>query len=93
MADKEEEDFTTEETNGYKVGEKKTLNELSTLDAQDESLQKWKASLGIGAGAVTATASNGKFITIVSMAMEVADRSDVVLDLSTPGTLDSHAFN
>jgi hypothetical protein len=32
------------------VGEKKTLEELAKLDAQDESLVKWKESLGIKAG-------------------------------------------
>jgi len=35
---------------GYKLGEKKTAEELAALDAEDESLAKWKASLGIGAG-------------------------------------------
>lgn len=39
------------ETKGYKVGEKKTLEEYKQLDANDESLQRWKASLGVGAGA------------------------------------------
>lgn len=34
---------------GYKVGEKKSLAEYSQLDAEDESLARWKASLGIGA--------------------------------------------
>lgn len=32
---------------GYKVGTKKTAEELAALDAEDESLAKWKASLGI----------------------------------------------
>lgn len=39
------------QTQGYKVGEKKTLEEYSQLDANDESLQRWKASLGIADGA------------------------------------------
>ncbi|KAJ2847394.1 rho GDP dissociation inhibitor, partial [Coemansia erecta] len=35
------------QTEGYKVGEKKDINELKALDANDESLNKWKASLGL----------------------------------------------
>ncbi len=50
MADQEE-DFAPSQTTGYKVGEKKTLEELAQLDAQDESLRKWKESLGLKAGA------------------------------------------
>ncbi|CAL9730881.1 rho GDP-dissociation inhibitor [Monosporozyma unispora] len=33
----------------YKVSAKKTLDEYKTLDAEDESLAKWKESLGLGA--------------------------------------------
>ncbi|PWN24012.1 putative rho GDP dissociation inhibitor [Microstroma glucosiphilum] len=46
VADDELKPSTTE---GYKVGEKKTLDEYTQLDANDESLARWKASLGIGA--------------------------------------------
>jgi len=34
-------------TSGYKPGEKKTLEELQKLDENDESLKKWKESLGL----------------------------------------------
>lgn len=45
--------FSYTETQGYKPGEKKTLDEYTQLDANDDSLARWKASLGIGAaGAV-----------------------------------------
>jgi Rho GDP-dissociation inhibitor len=44
---------------GYKLGEKKTAEELAALDAEDESLAKWKASLGIGAGGSAHTAAQG----------------------------------
>ncbi|KAJ2840702.1 rho GDP dissociation inhibitor [Coemansia sp. 'formosensis'] len=36
------------QTENYKVSEKKAVNELQNLDANDESLNKWKASLGLG---------------------------------------------
>lgn len=38
------------ETEGYKPGAKKSVAEYAQLDAEDESLARWKASLGIGAG-------------------------------------------
>ncbi|WVW85550.1 hypothetical protein I302_107588 [Kwoniella bestiolae CBS 10118] len=46
-----EEDFAPTETQGYKVGQSKTVAELAALDQHDESLQRWKASLGLGANA------------------------------------------
>lgn len=47
----EEDDLAPTQTAGYKPGEKKSLQEYQTLDAQDESLNKWKESLGLkGAG-------------------------------------------
>lgn len=47
MADHDEELAPTA-TPGYKAGEKKTLEEYQKLDEGDESLKKWKESLGIG---------------------------------------------
>jgi hypothetical protein len=44
---------------GYKLGEKKTTEELAALDAGDESLAKWKASLGIGAGGSAHVSASG----------------------------------
>lgn len=43
---------------GYKVGAKKTVAELAQIDAEDESLARWKASLGIVPGAAS-TAQSG----------------------------------
>lgn len=43
-------DFDDEQNQDrYKVSAKKTLDEYKTLDAEDESLAKWKESLGLGA--------------------------------------------
>lgn len=44
----EEEELAVTNTTGYKPGEKKTMEELATLDQGDESLKKWKESLGVG---------------------------------------------
>ena len=48
---------------GYKVGAAKTVDEYANLDAEDESLARWKASLGIVPGAASPTAS-GPQVTI-----------------------------
>ncbi|RUS27114.1 hypothetical protein BC938DRAFT_483692 [Jimgerdemannia flammicorona] len=52
MADQQHDDdeLAPSQTAGYKPGEKKSIQEYQTLDANDESLQKWKASLGLGQG-------------------------------------------
>lgn len=43
-------DFDDEQNQDrYRVSAKKTLDEYKTLDAEDESLAKWKESLGLGA--------------------------------------------
>ena len=41
------------------MGEKKTAEELAALDAEDESLAKWKASLGVGAGGTAHAPADG----------------------------------
>ena len=46
----EQDELNPTSTAGYKPGEKKTLEELAQLDAQDESLRKWKESLGLKGG-------------------------------------------
>jgi len=47
----DDQDLAPTTTEGYKPGQSKTLEELDALDKEDESLQRWKASLGLGAGA------------------------------------------
>ncbi|CAG8601005.1 7945_t:CDS:2 [Diversispora eburnea] len=77
----EEEDFAPTQTTGYKVGEKKTIDEYKSLDANDESLNKWKASLA------SAPSNDKRRVVILQLALEVEGRDDVVLDLSSPEAL------
>lgn len=56
------------QTQGYKVGEQKTVDELANLDANDESLNRWKASLGISAGAGSGDPSKPK-LTLHSLSL------------------------
>ncbi|TPX32791.1 hypothetical protein SmJEL517_g04172 [Synchytrium microbalum] len=85
----DDDDLTVSTTAGYKVGEKKTLEELQKLDEQDESLKKWKESLGIKAGASedADTAKDPRKVIVFSLTLEVKDRTDVVVDISTPEKL------
>ncbi|EFE42240.1 hypothetical protein TRV_03020 [Trichophyton verrucosum HKI 0517] len=117
MADHEDELATTR-TDGFKVGEKKTVEEyqkledteityiqatalyllLSTfetvadqlvLDQNDESLNRWKASLGLGSGTPISNPNDPRTCIIKSLALEVAGREDITIDLSEPGAVDS----
>lgn len=69
VADDELKPTTTE---GYKPGEKKSVAEYAQLDAEDESLARWKASLGIGAdtGAGGSAVPGASKLTIHSLSLE-----------------------
>jgi len=83
MAD--DDDFAPSQTSGYKVGEKKSIDEYKRLDAHDESLNKWKENLGLDK---LTGASNGPQVIILQIALEVEGREDVVLDLSSQEALE-----
>ncbi|THW08813.1 E set domain-containing protein [Aureobasidium pullulans] len=58
-------------------------------DQNDESLRKWKESLGIGSGTTIGDASDPRKVIIVSLGLEVEGRPDIIIDLSSPGALES----
>jgi len=53
-------------TPGYKPGAAKSTDEYANLDAGDESLARWKASLGIVPGATNADTSGPK-VTVLTL--------------------------
>ena len=60
-----------------------------TPDQNDESLNRWKASLGLSTGKPLAVDPNDKRrCVITSLALEVPGRQDFVIDLSAPGALE-----
>ncbi|KAH9965715.1 rho GDP-dissociation inhibitor [Russula dissimulans] len=67
MADDHEdaEDFVANNTPGYNPAAGKTVEEYRNLDAEDESLARWKASLGLD-GASSANTSGPK-LTVLSL--------------------------
>ncbi len=67
----------------------------STTDAGDESLQRYKESLGLTGGNDLSDPNDPRVCIIMSLAMETSGRNPVVIDLSEPGseaTLKDHPF-
>lgn len=59
------------------------------LDENDESLKRWKASLGLGSGSPISDPNDPRKCIIKSLALEVEGRPDIVIDLSADGAVDS----
>lgn len=81
-----EEELVPEVVDGYTVGEKKTIEEYTKLDAEDESLAKWKASLGLSADstAYPVKAGDKRTVVIVEMSLvfpELPDLKPIVISL------------
>lgn len=58
-------------------------------DAEDESLQRYKQSLGLGGGKDLSDPNDPRVCIIQSLTMESPGRDPVVIDLSSPGSLDT----
>jgi len=96
MAEQADQDVLGEATDGFKVGEKKTMDEYSKMDAEDKSLQRYKASLGLGGGGKDLSDPNDlRDCIILTLEMNSEGRDPVKLDLSGPDalkTLKTHPF-
>jgi len=85
MASHDDQDLLPEQTEGFKVGEKKTLAEYKNMDAEDESLQRYKESLGLGGGTDISDPSDPRVCIILSLTMDSEGRPPVTIDLSQQG--------
>ncbi|KAF0540262.1 E set domain-containing protein [Gigaspora margarita] len=83
----DQDELAPSQTPGYKVGEKKTMDEYVTMDASDESLKRWKASLGLASNK-PATTDDDRKVIILHLALEVPGRPDEILDLSSKDALE-----
>ncbi|KAH8830713.1 immunoglobulin E-set [Flagelloscypha sp. PMI_526] len=85
MADHDD-DFKPSFTPGYKpAGAAKSADEYAQLDAEDESLARWKASLGITAGA--GGGGSGPKVTVFKMELHsptLPPGKKIELDLTDP---------
>ena len=81
-------DTMPEETTGYKLNQpKQSLAEYNQMDANDESLQRYKESLGLGGkGKDLSDPNDPRVCIILSLTMESPDRPPTTIDLSTPGS-------
>ena len=59
-----------------------------STDQGDESLRKWKESLGIASGNMIGDASDPRSCIILSLGLESEGRPDIVIDVSQPGELE-----
>jgi len=87
MASNGEQDLLPEQTEGFKVGEKKTMDEYHNLDADDEAMQRYKASLGVGSGGKDLSDPNDpRQCIILSLTLDSAGRPPVTIDLAQSGS-------
>ncbi|KAL7924533.1 immunoglobulin E-set [Trichoderma austrokoningii] len=87
MASSHDDDTMPEQTEGYKLSQpKQTLAEYHQMDAEDESLQRYKQSLGLGGGTDLSDPNDPRVCIILSLTMSSPDRDPVTIDLSTPGS-------
>ncbi|KIO23212.1 hypothetical protein M407DRAFT_244850 [Tulasnella calospora MUT 4182] len=77
---------------GFKLGAEKSVDEYAELDKNDESLNRWKASLGIGAPG--AAAASGPKVTVLSLSLKSSTLpADKVMDLSNPAVVETYKKN
>jgi len=82
-----DQELLPEQTEGFKVGEKKTIDEYHKLDADDEAMQRYKQSLGLGGGGKDLSDPNDpRHCIILSLTMDSEGRDPVTIDLSAKGS-------
>ncbi|KAI9033650.1 Rho GDP-dissociation inhibitor 2 [Phycomyces nitens] len=88
-----EDDLLPSQTAGYKPGDKKTIEQYQNLDAGDESIKKWKESLGLDKAAAYSPQDDPRRVVVEYIALEVEGRDDVIVDLSTKEALEQAKKN
>ncbi|KAI9787183.1 MAG: hypothetical protein M1839_003418 [Geoglossum umbratile] len=89
MASNIDDDLAPTRTEGFKLGDKKTVEEYAKLDQNDESLRRWKESLGIGSGKDLSDLNDPRRAIILSLGLEVEGRPDIIIDLTSPGAVEA----
>ncbi|KAF8324455.1 immunoglobulin E-set [Cantharellus anzutake] len=87
----DDEDLKATFEQGYKPGEKKSIDEYAKLDSNDESLKRWKESLGIVPGA-TSSRSTGPKVTILTLELTsptLPQGKKISFDLQDKATIDT----
>lgn len=81
------EDDTFEHGPPVSLGEKKSLNEYMKMDAEDESLQKWKASLGI-TGTGYSPSNDRRTVVILKLSLLVDGRDPVDVNMEDAASIE-----
>ncbi|KAJ2081828.1 rho GDP dissociation inhibitor [Coemansia sp. RSA 988] len=76
------EELVPTQTEGYKISEKKGIDELKNLDADDPSLAKWKNSLGLSHA--EARFPNDKRMVVVQALVFQSGEHVIRMDVSSP---------
>ncbi|KAG5355591.1 Rho GDP-dissociation inhibitor [Yarrowia sp. C11] len=87
LEEEEEEEFV----DTYKPGQKKSVAEYVNLDAEDESLRKWKEALGITsdvAGQSVGDPNDKRRVVIMENRIYLGDDEPIVKDLENPKTIE-----
>lgn len=66
-----------------------STNKSTSADENDESLQRYKASLGLGGGKDLSDPNDPRVCIIKALTMESPGRDPVVIDLTAPGSLET----
>ncbi|KAJ2357725.1 rho GDP dissociation inhibitor [Coemansia erecta] len=82
MSTQENDDLVPTQTEGYKVGEKKKIDELAQLDSTDASLNKWKQSLGLS-HAEERFPDDKRIVVVQALVFQSGERI-IRMDVSTP---------
>ncbi|KAI5960987.1 RDI1 [Candida pseudojiufengensis] len=74
-----DDDLVPEQVEGYHVGEKKTIDEYNKLDAEDESLAKWKASLGLSSTGtqLPVKAGDNRKVVVTELSLEFPEQPNL----------------
>jgi Rho GDP-dissociation inhibitor len=96
MADKQDdaEDFAAINTPGYKPAAGKSVDEYRNLDAGDESLARWKASLGLESA--SGGDKSGPKLTVLSLELTsptLPEGKSIILDLTSKEQREFHETN
>ncbi|KAH9973076.1 rho GDP-dissociation inhibitor [Lactifluus volemus] len=90
------EDFAAINTPGYKPAAGKSVDEYRQLDAGDESLARWKASLGLDAATTTTVDTSQPKFTVLSLELTsptLPEGRAIKLDLTTQSQRESYKDN
>ncbi|KAF8529290.1 E set domain-containing protein [Hysterangium stoloniferum] len=88
MIVKNREDLLPTQTAGYKASGLKSVDEYKSLDANDESLNRWKASLGLGHAA--GDVASGPKVTVFTLFLEsqtLPQGRKISIDVTNPAQL------